>query len=190
MPVLSSRLIQQSDLYCTNWGLWWADLGSPTAPRLHGSIQRACIERLSYARRSLGAGEETQPRPPVVEADREGPSAAADVVRKPVTSCYDRSYPGARGPPGGLRGPPSQSIEQAPASAGGAAGRPGGRCAGRRRTPEAAAQNPPGSGEGGPGTPGGREGAQSGGSGPAKRTRGRGQPGLRPGREQGEKARG
>lgn len=82
MPVVSSRLIKQSDLYCTNWGFLWADLGSPTAPRLHGSIQRARIERLSYARRSLGAGEETQPRPPVVEADREGPSAAADVVAK------------------------------------------------------------------------------------------------------------
>lgn len=46
MPVLSSGLIKQSDLSCTNWGLWWADLGSPTAPRLHGSIQRARIERL------------------------------------------------------------------------------------------------------------------------------------------------
>lgn len=51
-------------------------------------------------------------------------------------------------------------------------------------------RTPPGVERAALGTPGGREGAQSGGSGPAKRTRGRGQPGLRPGREQGEKARG
>lgn len=56
MPVLCSRLIKESHLYCTNWRLLWADLGSPTESRLQGSMAQTLIERLSHARRSQAPG--------------------------------------------------------------------------------------------------------------------------------------
>lgn len=56
MLVLSSRLIKESNLCCLNQRLLWADLGSPTASRLHGSIQQTFIERLSSAPRYQAPG--------------------------------------------------------------------------------------------------------------------------------------